>query len=282
MTEKDYAATATRFQPRVLLAYPHHGQVHPWSARGFYRERLCSETCQIIEMESDTSFVPQGYNILLHSALKIRDRYGDNGPTHFAMIHADIAPQPGWVDILWHEMEEHGADAIAAVSPIKETEYSRTSTVIGNPNDPWKPIRSIQMTQRGQMPETFGIEHVGNPDTEFLQINTGCMLVDLRRPWWDIPTDNDTEGDFFAFALHQRVLKVPKTPEQIAAETEPNKPPPLPYDRVVQSRSEDWEMSRHIWRHGGKVVATWKVPLDHFGTFAWSNQARVMVRETIA
>jgi hypothetical protein len=283
------------FRPRVAVVFMHNGDSHPGAARGFYRSRFdCQDVDVIAEMEVISSFVPQAYNIGLHHALELRDQ---GVATHFAMLHADISPEPAWIDGLWREMQVGMADAIAAVAPIKEPQYRRTTTVIGDPGNPWIPKREVLMTDRPNLPTTFGIEHVGDPATEFLQINTGCMLVDLRRDWWDVPRIG-AEGDVFAFELMQRVVKIAKPDQQYAAELDNWRAGiaeaeaaggheraahmkarrPLPTFRQTQSRSEDWEMSRHIWQHGGRCVATFGVALEHFGTFAWSNQARVLVK----
>lgn len=320
------------FRPRVAVCFMHNGDCHPQAARGFYRARFEQGDVDVVaEMEIVSSFVPQGYNIALHHALELRDQ---GVATHFAMLHADISPEPRWIDGLWRDMQLSQADAIAAVAPIKEPQYQRTTTVIGDPGNPWIPKRTVNMTDRQAMslPDVFDITHVGDPSIEFLQINTGCMLVDLRRDWWDVPRVG-ASGDFFAFELMQQVVRINKDAAFYAAlwaqheatvrahlargdsaaaeECQKNAPPrdygeeidrwaahvrhleatgdldraeairqrkPLPFVRQTQSRSEDWEMSRHIWQHGGKCAATFAVGLDHFGSFAWSNQARVLVK----
>jgi hypothetical protein len=304
------------FRPRVAMVFMHNGECHPGAARGYYRAKWENRDVDVVaEMEVVSSFVPQAYNIGLHHALELRDQ---GIATHFAMMHADISPEPTWLDGLWRDTQASKADAIAAVAPIKEPEHefvreaaegggqavrmrvgiNRTTTVIGDPGNPWIPKRSVHIGDQTVLPPVFDITNVGDPSIEFLQINTGCMLLDLRRDWWDIPRAGGT-GDFFAFELMQQVVRVNKPAEHYAAELDHWRAEiaaleaagetdhashlrhrkPLPFVRQTQSRSEDWEMSRHIWQHGGKCAATFGVTLDHFGAFAWSNQARTLVKE---
>jgi hypothetical protein len=283
------------FRPQVCLLFPHNHAVSPGAAIAYARAQFTSRDVDVVASPHvGTSFVPQGYNIGLSHALAMRDL---GLCTHFAMLHADIEPEDRWLDKLWAEMRKSGADAIAAVAPIKEPQYQRTTTVIGNPDDPWEPKRFVTMSDRANLPDTFTIKDCGDPATEFLQINTGCMLVDLRNPWWDIPRAGAT-GDFFAFELMQEIVRVPMDPHDYGAMVndwrgqliEARKAgdedavarmidhPPLGFRRITRSRSEDWEMSRHIWEHGGTCAATFAVAINHHGDFAWSNQARVLVK----
>lgn len=106
------------------------------------------------------------FNRLLCDAL-------DGDYTHFVMLHADIAPNPGWLDKLIEVMERFQADIVSAISPIKD-ERGLTSTAIENIEDPWHPIRFT-------MKEVFKLDpSFTRPD---LLLNTGLMLVDIRKPW---------------------------------------------------------------------------------------------------
>jgi hypothetical protein len=79
-------------------------------------------------------------------------------------------------------------------------------------------------------------------DDEVLLVNTGCFLTDLRRPWWDS----------FAFNFDCRIIQ-------------------RDGKRIAQFNPEDWQMSRAIQSQGGRVVATWRVPVVHHGAGEWPN-----------
>jgi hypothetical protein len=140
-------------------------------------------------------------------------------------------------------MHEHNADLVSQVIEIKDDIADpRTSTAIGDIWNTWFPKRFIHKSDRGKMPETFGPEHVCEKD-EVLLVNTGLFLADLRRPWWD----------YLDWSLDSRIVRHEG-------------------QRIVQMRSEDWQMSRFLQRHGAKIRATWKVPTRHFGDATWDTQ----------
>src|SRR5512146_50667 len=49
--------------------------------------------------------------------------------THFAMLHSDIAPEPGFLDVLMEECCRLNADLVSAVIPLKDGR-AVTSTAI--------------------------------------------------------------------------------------------------------------------------------------------------------
>src|SRR5262245_6420830 len=95
------------------------------------------------------------------------------GITHFAMLHADIEPEQYWLDRMLRIMEDWQADIVSVISPVKNG-TGLTSTAYENPENPWYPIR-FTVRQLGKMPPTF--------TQDDLLINTGLMLVDLRKDW---------------------------------------------------------------------------------------------------
>lgn len=150
------------------------------------------------------------------------------GVTHAARIDDDVFVQPGWVDILWREMDRVDADLIAAVIPIKGSDSGITSTAVDG--DKWSP-RRLTMKEVYERPMTW---------TEpGLVLNTGCMLCRFDAPCF--------QG--FSHHMHNRIRKIV-----------------LPNGRVFhkcEMRSEDWEMSRYVRLRGGKVYATTALKLYH-------------------
>lgn len=227
-------------KPRVCLALPlYSGELHFGAACGYFGAALCQKVDIVSRPSVHSSLLPSSFNGALAHALDLRDQ---GIVTHFAMIHADVAPRdPDWLDTLYAEMQAHDADLISTVIPIKEPNRQRTSTAIGDLAYPWEPKRFITVDDRDKYPLTFSADDVCGPG-EVMLVNTGLWLADLRRPWWDD----------FGFELRARI--------QIRDGT-----------RHAQVIPEDWQMSRHLQAAGARVFATWKVPVGHHGTDAWFN-----------
>lgn len=111
------------------------------------------------------SILTKCFNMLWCEALNARA----NGVTHFAMVHADVMPDPGWLDRMHDIMEEHKADVLSVAMPLK-SKHGLTSTAV---ND--DPPRRFTLRQLHAGPETFTAPN--------LLVNTGLMLVDFRKPW---------------------------------------------------------------------------------------------------
>lgn len=125
-----------------------------------------------------SSLLAKAFNVLWSRALT-------SGFTHFAMLHADIAPSFGWVDGLMEIMDEREADVVSVVMPIK-SEDGLTSTALdcsreGDPSD----VIRLTMAEVMELPETFSFDDAKQlaANAHGLLINTGCMLIDLRKPW---------------------------------------------------------------------------------------------------
>lgn len=226
------------FKPSVYLCYPHYGRVELMS---MYSAMQPSQARH--DLFSDIHFSNHGISILPHcfnmglaAALNERDA---GAITHFAMLHSDICPAPGWLDVLWGEMRGTGCDLVSAVVPIKVQEDNPpTSTAIGWRDEPWRDPVKLRMNQRRHTGETFGKEI--HREGEVLLVNTGCFLADLRRSWWDD----------FAFEFRTRLAKGEN-------------------GYVAEVIPEDWQMSRVLQAAGADIRATWKVHLCHKGEADW-------------
>jgi hypothetical protein len=192
---------------------------------------------------SQCSLLPNSFNALLVAALNMRKAHGI---THLAMLHGDIVPQEYWLDTLLEEMEATGVDAISAVVPIK-THEGLTSTAIGRTEGGRLKWNRLTMKDVFGLPETFTINDTPYQD-RMLLINTGCLLIDLGKPWvmdW-------VHGGGFRFETWIDEVE----PGEFKATTAP----------------EDWLMSYDIARLGGTVAATRKVGLSHLGDFNYTNR----------
>lgn len=220
----------------VVLGMPmHNQQVHAKAARAFWGCPSAGKN-RCLPGAHGSSLLAKGFNTIWHGALEIRRREPERGITHFGMLHADIAPEPGWVDVLVDEMERTGADVVSAVVPIKDGK-GLTSTAVEDPADEWSVLRRLTMREVHRLPETFSIDDLGYDDGRALLVNTGCWLADLSKPW--------CRDVVFTIRDCVRFL-ADGTPE-------------------VCVIPEDWGFSKWLHGRGGKVLATRKVKLVHFG-----------------
>lgn len=193
----------------------------------------------------------RGFNWCWVNALSLAEKCE---VTHFAMLHADIAPQDHWLDKLIDECDRLDAHVVSAVSPIKSHE-GRTSTAI-DIDGKWHQ-RRLTMREVMRLPETFDVWdtiRLGvNPDHKPLLVNTGCWVADLRKPeWFELNQDGTTP---FYFTFNHEVRKKEDGVWTMAAE------------------SEDWFFSRVMASRGLKYWATRKVVLEHYGIHGYRNDS---------
>lgn len=211
-------------EPKVFLGIPIYGElVHisllhailwakrggvPWTVRGF-------------------SVLTRNFNELWVMALNARP----DGVTHFAMLHEDVQPQQWWIDHLLKIMAREQADVLSVVLPIKDGS-GFTSTAIDDTSNISKP-RRLKLTE---LPApTF--------TDPLLLVNTGCLLVDLNRPW--------VEETWFEF--HDRILQCEGR-------------------WIAENVSEDWAWSRMAREAGATLYATTEVSAVHHGRAGFPNQ----------
>ncbi len=236
-------------KPFVAIMQPSYARSVPskHSARAFYRPTL--RGIDRIELEQGTSMLPRCFNLLLADALNYK---GERPITHLAMLHDDIAPDAGWLDILLDELERTGADIISAVSPIKN-EKGLTSTAI-DVGDPWI-VRRLTMHEVYQLPETFEAKDIRwNVGGKPLLVNTGCWLAKFDRAFWEAFADEERGNGQSGFRF---ITKLHRMPDGVWASLD---------------QPEDWQWSREAHALGQKVVATRKVLLDHEHP-QWNNRS---------
>lgn len=196
-----------------------------------------------------SSFSSNGFddfNIVWAQAL---NAFEAGSVTHFAMLHSDVVPQPGWLDVLLGEIEELKADVVSCVIPIKDGR-GVTSTGIGNPACRWAPFRRFTMHEIMEMPSTFSISDTEYPD-KFLLHNTGCWVCDLRSPIFRQTDKNGNAECYFNFPTAVRRGEDGRW--------------------VHYRESEDWFFSKKLAKLGAKTYATRKVSLFHRGAAEYSN-----------
>lgn len=245
----DSAIIAVRRPPnplrhQVALAFP-GGMFSYGSCIGVINATLGSHDLRVLP-ESSNGF--DDFNVLWAAALNLVE---SRQATHFAMLHSDITPDPGWLDILLHELDIHQADLVSAIAPIKD-DRGVTSCGIGDQTDPWNPWRRFTMRELVGMPETFSVADTPHPD-RYLLHNTGCFVCDLRNPLF---FRTDEHGDLRAFFNFP--LRVRRGTDGFWTNGR---------------ESEDWYFSRQLHALGAKTLATRKVRLSHRGGREYPNWA---------
>jgi hypothetical protein len=224
---------------RVLLAMPRYGEaVNFEAATALYQPILPGSELQVRLRAPSGSLLACVFNSAWARACDLYDAGELDG---FAMIHSDIAPPPGWLDVLHREMLATGADVIAAAVPIKD-DRGLSSTGVDDTGDPWR-IRRLTMRQLKDLPETFTEADVGGP----LLLNTGLWFCRLG-PWCDR----------VCFTIRDTIRKEPDRDGKLR--------------RKARVQPEDWDFSRQCRALGLNLAATRKVVVRHFGEEFWSNQ----------
>lgn len=231
MVQADPLEPVTPVAPKIVVMMPHRDG---WANYG----AVVSATKQATQ-RFETAIASRGHSILTLTfnqlwceALNLRDT---EGFTHAAMLHNDIVPEPGWLDLLMDEMVAGDFDFISALVPLKN-EYGLTSTGTDTPGYPWG-VRRLTMTEAMQLPETFTAQDVPHREQDAcLLLNSGCWLIKLNEPW--------VKG--LHFRQQDRIVKC------LATNT-----------WAAQSISEDWDFSRQLVSRGCRLACTRKVKLYH-------------------
>jgi hypothetical protein len=174
--------------------------------------------------------------------------------THFAMLHSDVVPSIGWLDVLLNEQEDLGCDLLSVAIALKD-ERAIMSCGVGEFANPWQAFRRFTMHELLDMPETFSLADTPHNDQDkYLLHNTGCWVADLRSRLWRKTDDQGYLKATFSFPVAGR-LKADGTFEHLR-------------------ESEDWYFSRKIAELGANSYVTRKVEAWHIGETAFGNRGR--------
>jgi hypothetical protein len=183
-------------------------------------------------MEKDGSLLANSFNQLLITAV---ERRNEGLADFFLLMHADVVPLnvDGWLNDLMDARRDVKAQVLSVVVPIKDAR-GITSTAVETASE-WAP-RRLTMKEIFDRPETFT-----QPD---LLINTGMLLVDLRKNDWI---------DKVCFTINDAIIELPNG------------------KRVAGVQPEDWDFSRQAKALGATLWATRKVQVVHKGQFPYPN-----------
>lgn len=219
---------------RVLVTMPRYTpEASLEASRAFFCPVWEGTRLQVVDGVSPVgSLLPHTFNECWALALNL---YQAGDLDLFAMIHADVEAQPGWLDTLHAEMDASGADLVSAVVSIKD-KRGLTSTGVDDTGDRWS-VRRLTLREVFALPETFTSEHVGAP----LLVNTGLWLCRLGA--WALDVSFEIESTIRNEGGRYVARCVP----------------------------EDWAFSRRLHSLGRKLAATRKVEVNHWGPSSWSN-----------
>jgi hypothetical protein len=224
----------------IFLALPHYGNVTPDALPSLM---LASQSHRVSLNTNGASLLAHNFNNLWCAALNARE---EKQLSHFAMHHADIGAEPGWVDLLIAELDAHHADLISVVIPIKDGR-GLTSTGVQDPET--LHIRRFTMNEVMDLPETFTAGDIprsaGRPE-HHLMVNTGLWLCRFTEAW--------IEEVFFE--IRDCIVRHPSG------------------RFVANVLPEDWNFSGWCARKGLKALATRKVKAVHHGNTGFSNQGK--------
>lgn len=185
---------------------------------------------------SETSSNTGGFNNLWCEALNDRK----HGLTHFAMIHVDVVAEHGWLDKMIELMDKYCADVMSAIIPIK-SRAGFVSTAIDQSNGAAMGTKEHYDISALNLHEVHRMADKTFTDENIL-INTGLMLVDMRKPW----------VEKMCFRFENDIIKIGDEfkPFQV---------------------SEDWHFSREAKKLGAKLYATREISVKHMGRAAYVN-----------
>ena len=160
-------------QVNILAMHMVYGQTSPASSRAFWQGALRTDSPYHGRLWQDAvSMSFSSHNILLAAALNSEEENKIKF-THLVIMHNDIVPSNGWLDVLMEEMARTNCDLLGAVTPIKDLN-GLSSTAIDSDDDPFLVHRRLTMTEIHRLPETFDAADCGYPDRRLL-VNTGCV-----------------------------------------------------------------------------------------------------------
>jgi hypothetical protein len=216
---------------------------------------------QVQTAEFSSSLLAQGCNALLAMALS-------GGYEWFSLLHADITPEPFWLDKLMAEAHGAGADMLSAVVPIKNLSGATSTAIpLTAAKHGTRQFVRLMMAQvyHPDFPATFDVAAAADalqrlpdllavPDLPRIALwcNTGCFVCRLE-PQWDWTK--------VCFRMDDGLERVGDQWREF------NFP-------------EDWHFSQAVADAGGRVMATKLIALAHRGVIDFPSGAWGQPRDT--
>lgn len=243
--------------PGVFIGCPTYSEeINTGAAASIWQTATRRDDVRVMAATRSSSLIPGSCNVLWCNAINCRD---EHDLQWFALLHADIQPEPFWVDKLLDIAEQTQADMVSVCVPIKD-DRGLTSTALASGDETRQFCR---LTQRQiwhpDFPATFDIDQcadaleslpdglrISNVPRVGLRLNTGCMITRLDRPW---------VGCEPAKVYFENLDWIEKHEGQWRA----------------RDISEDWRFAQRVQQAGGKLVATRAVKVIHKGITGFPN-----------
>lgn len=222
---------------KVMLGVPCYGGFTQGAAVGAFRSSGRADTHVMLRMVSH-SLLAHAFNQLWCKALNEAE---SGGLGHFAMIHSDVEPPPGWLDVLIDELEARDLDVLGVAVPLKDPRGLTSTAIDREDGDPWRVRCRLSMAEVHRLPETFTSADVGGR----LLLNTGLWVCRFDPAW----------ASTVHFTINDRIAR--DDAGRFAAEVD----------------SEDWNFSRQLHARGLRLGCTRKVAVEHRGPFGFGNAA---------
>lgn len=217
---------------RILVAQPGYGMIENESYLAAAGPLASGSEDHATVIRTRSSLLAHNFNDCLAVCL-------NNGFDFFAVLHADMAADKGWVTTLKDEMIAASVDVMHAPAAIKDGR-GLTSTAIAYNDDPWQVLRRLTTAELNALPPTFTVGAIRDEIDEharYLLPNTGCLLV-KAEPWLK---------EFPGFEIRDRLRRVDNS------------------TWVSEVLPEDWNFGLWCGRNGVAVGATRKVVTHHYG-----------------
>lgn len=177
---------------QILLCQPHYGMAEPASLAAAERAwQGLPEDCRVELFRKRSALLCKGFNVGVAEAK-------NRGFDYFALLHADLEPQPGWLATLIEDLEANGLDAIHAPAAIKD-DVGLTSTAMVDTADMNAFRRRLTTTELSRLPDVFTLEDIQREvwaEAQILLPNSGCLVLKC----------GDWFRDFKGFHMHDEVL----------------------------------------------------------------------------
>jgi len=237
--------------PSVLIGIPQHGNSLSTATMRSVHSAVIGSRANVGYQAMGLSLLARNFSSLWVSAYK-------RGADYFILHHSDLgveSPYPGisWVDLLIDRMRLLNAAVISVASPIKSQFGHFSSGLLLKANNPYT-LRRTTARELLHLPTEFisrvdlcRLYDVHPVSAGAMLINTGLMIIDLRRfPWAKIRWPGFNIVDSIQWSLND-----------------------VPCSYTIP---EDWNFSQWLYEHHFPYYMTKELILDHHGGKTYYNQ----------